>query len=227
MLIAYASGIALILAVYISPQGWRVLQTHRLRRRCSFSRSLVLTYDDGPGRHLTPALLDLLDSHGAKATFFPLGFRASLNPQIVDRVAAAGHEIGCHGQKHLNAWRHSAGTVIADIDAGYLSLSPWVGPNGVFRPPWGKLTLPTVMWLRRRKAPLGWWTINSQDVGPEPRDGQMIIDAVCRTRGGVVLMHDFDRSGEGGPYVVKLTESLLKCARLEGLRVCRLCDLTG
>ncbi len=61
-----------------------------------------LTIDDGPSDD-TAALLDLLDAHGAKATFFLVGERASARPELVRAIAARGHGIGNHSQSHPQA----------------------------------------------------------------------------------------------------------------------------
>ncbi|MCZ6634248.1 MAG: DUF3473 domain-containing protein [bacterium] len=45
-------------------------------------------------------LLDLLEAHGVRGTFFVLGPVAQDHPRLVERMAAAGHEIGCHGWSH-------------------------------------------------------------------------------------------------------------------------------
>ncbi len=58
-----------------------------------------LTIDDGPSDE-TPALLDLLDAHHAKATFFVVGERAAARPQLVREIAARGHGIGNHSATH-------------------------------------------------------------------------------------------------------------------------------
>src|SRR5436853_2896575 len=47
-------------------------------------------------------LLALLGAHHARATFFVLGEVALLHPALVRRIAAEGHEIGCHGDRHEN-----------------------------------------------------------------------------------------------------------------------------
>ena len=47
-------------------------------------------------------LLALLSEHGARATFFVLGEVAALHPAMVRRIAAEGHEIGCHSDRHEN-----------------------------------------------------------------------------------------------------------------------------
>jgi polysaccharide deacetylase family protein (PEP-CTERM system associated) len=48
----------------------------------------------------TEQLLELLNRHRAKATFFCLSPTAREHPQIVRRLADAGHEIGSHGESH-------------------------------------------------------------------------------------------------------------------------------
>src|ERR1700677_486394 len=45
-------------------------------------------------------LLDALAQHGHRATFFILGWVADHHPETVRKIAAAGHEIGCHSYQH-------------------------------------------------------------------------------------------------------------------------------
>lgn len=63
------------------------------------------TFDDGPDPATTPALLDVLRRHGARATFFLLGERAAAHPELVARVVAEGHEIGNHTWRDEPTWR--------------------------------------------------------------------------------------------------------------------------
>lgn len=48
----------------------------------------------------TSRILDLLDEHGVKATFFVLGWVAQRHPELVREIDARGHEIGCHSHEH-------------------------------------------------------------------------------------------------------------------------------
>lgn len=66
-------------------------------------RRVWLTIDDGPSPE-THALLDLLDQHGAKATFFLVGERAAARPDDVREIARRGHGIGNHSASHPQAW---------------------------------------------------------------------------------------------------------------------------
>jgi peptidoglycan/xylan/chitin deacetylase (PgdA/CDA1 family) len=66
-------------------------------------RRVWLTSDDGPSDD-TRALLDLLDAHGARATFFLVGARAEARPGLAREIAARGHGIGNHSHTHPSAW---------------------------------------------------------------------------------------------------------------------------
>lgn len=48
----------------------------------------------------TKIVLDLLEAHGIRATFFVVGQVAEEYPQLVKKIATAGHEIASHGQTH-------------------------------------------------------------------------------------------------------------------------------
>jgi len=60
----------------------------------------ALTFDDGPHPGFTLQLLDILDRHGARATFFMVGRLAEKFPDIVQEVARRGHAIGNHSWDH-------------------------------------------------------------------------------------------------------------------------------
>lgn len=61
---------------------------------------VALTFDDGPHGTLTPKLLDLLQREGIHATFFVLGSCASVHPELLQRMAAEGHEVANHSWDH-------------------------------------------------------------------------------------------------------------------------------
>lgn len=60
-----------------------------------------LTFDDGPSRDVTPLILDILKEENIYATFFVLGTRVELNPDILKRIYDEGHYIGNHGYSHV------------------------------------------------------------------------------------------------------------------------------
>jgi len=74
------------------PALWNSVNTKR--------KVVALTFDDGPHGKLTPQLLDLLRRENVRATFFVLGSLVAANPQIVQRMAAEGHEVANHTWDH-------------------------------------------------------------------------------------------------------------------------------
>jgi peptidoglycan-N-acetylglucosamine deacetylase len=212
-------------AAYFSPVVWRRRRMNAARRQVTRDRILALTFDDGPSETLTPRLLDLLRKHEATATFFMLGRNARKFPHITDRVFREGHDLGCHSDQHLNAWKTLPWHAVSDINGGYEALSSWVSSNGMFRPPNGKMTLPTYMALRRRGAPVWWWTIDSGDTHAYLPNTEQVLDEVRHQNGGIVLLHDLDRSKERDEFVFATTAALLELANRESLNIMPLSKL--
>jgi peptidoglycan-N-acetylglucosamine deacetylase len=111
--------------------------TPRIMYRVRTEHPLVaLSFDDGPHPTFTPQVLEILEQHNAKATFFLIGERALRHPELVFRIKAAGHEVGNHYFKNGPTLRHS------DADfLGYLyRTEKAIGRTGglrLFRPPGG------------------------------------------------------------------------------------------
>lgn len=57
----------------------------------------------------TERLLGLLAERGVRGTFFVLGWVAERFPALVRRIAAAGHEVACHGFSHQLIYRQGRG----------------------------------------------------------------------------------------------------------------------
>ena len=66
----------------------------------SEEKVVYLTFDDGPSKDITPQVLDILKEHDVKATFFVLGARVELYPDILKRAFDEGHYIANHGYSH-------------------------------------------------------------------------------------------------------------------------------
>jgi hypothetical protein len=56
-------------------------------------REVAITIDDGPDPEVTPAVLDLLEAHGALATFFCIGEQAERHPALCCEIVARGHSV--------------------------------------------------------------------------------------------------------------------------------------
>lgn len=104
----------------------------------------------GPKR-AADMILDMLDRHGVKGTFFVPGLTAERFPDTVGRIAAAGHEIGLHGYAHE---RFAGKTVPEQIDIIEKSIRILEGLTGTrpvgFRTPSGDWSVETPGLLRER-----------------------------------------------------------------------------
>jgi len=99
---------------------------------------LALTFDDGPNPAWTPRLLDILATHGVRATFFMVGRFVQAEPALVRRVAEEGHLIGNHSWSHPNLARTPASRVVEELTRTCEALEQRLGkPVRFFRPPYG------------------------------------------------------------------------------------------
>ena len=63
-------------------------------------KDIYLTFDDGPSPNVTPQILSILKEYDVPATFFVLGSRAELYPELIRQEYEAGHYIANHGYTH-------------------------------------------------------------------------------------------------------------------------------
>ncbi len=94
---------------------------------------VALTIDDAPHHALTPAILDVLAEHGARATFFVIGERVPGNERIVQRIVEEGHELGNHLMTDSPSVRLSAEEFERQLQGTHDLLAPF-GPVRWFRP---------------------------------------------------------------------------------------------
>jgi polysaccharide deacetylase family protein (PEP-CTERM system associated) len=76
-------------------------------------------------------LLGLLGRRGVKATFFVLGEVAVTHPGVVRRIAAEGHEVACHGDRHEDVHGQTPREFRADIRRAKSRLEDVVGDGVV------------------------------------------------------------------------------------------------
>lgn len=208
---------------YGAPQLGRRRNVAALERRCRRRRAVVLTYDDGPSPASTPALLDLLAEHDAHATFFVLGAAMERAPELVERMRAEGHELGAHGEAHVHPLKALPPRLVRDTWSGCRRLE---GTARWFRPTYGKLTLGNYVPARLLGMKPMWWTMDSGDTHDHRPHPEQIADALRRTGGGVLLLHDLDRSAARIDLALQITERVLDMASAESLNVMTLHDLS-
>jgi len=144
--------------------------------------AIYLTFDDGPHPDTTPRILELLDMHEAKATFFCLGRNVEKYPLVYDSILALGHATGNHTWSHPSGWTTSTGKYLEDIEhaAGLIG-------SKLFRPPYGRITPAQYLRLKKNFSII-MWTRQFEDYRKGFRADCAGLD---RTVGGdILVMHD-------------------------------------
>lgn len=100
------------------------------------SKSIYLTFDDGPTPELTSWILNLLQEKGIKATFFCVGVNVQSHPELAHKILSDGHVLGNHTMRHENATSTSLGDYLASIEEARKQID-----TKLFRPPYGRLPM--------------------------------------------------------------------------------------
>jgi peptidoglycan/xylan/chitin deacetylase (PgdA/CDA1 family) len=158
----------------------------------STRRQVALTFDDGPDRHSTPALLELLQAEGISATFFCIGKRVAAERELTGRIAREGHLLGNHTYHHCNLTNcFGPKRLREELQLTQAAIAAATGTAPLyFRPPMG-LSNPFTFYVARKLGlqVLG-WTIRSLDtrITQPERIVQRIAERL--TPGAIILLHD-------------------------------------
>lgn len=89
------------------PWFFRALYPQAIFRMDPNERAVYLTFDDGPIPEVTPWVLELLEKHNIKATFFMVGDNIKKHPDEYRMVVEHGHRIGNHTFNHIRGFEYS------------------------------------------------------------------------------------------------------------------------
>ncbi|MGA9421294.1 MAG: polysaccharide deacetylase family protein [Rhodanobacteraceae bacterium] len=177
------------------------------------SRTLYLSFDDGPDPEYTPKLLDLLATHDARASFFLIGERAERHPRLVERLVAEGHLIGNHSYSHARFETLTLAAQLDDIARTDRVLCAFDHRRlHRFRPPYGVLPFRLVLHCAWRRRNIAYWSYDSLDY--QERPAQELAGLLRRQpprSGDIVLMHD------NREHTIALLEMLLPEWREQGI----------
>ncbi|HYJ17950.1 MAG TPA: polysaccharide deacetylase family protein [Burkholderiales bacterium] len=180
---------------------------------------IALTFDDGPDPEITPKVLDLLDRHQAKASFFCVGERAAAYPDVIREIARRGHSVENHSQRHSGFFGFLFfGGLRREIGAAQTAIAALAGrPPAFFRSPMGirnpfldpvvaQLGLTYISWTRR-----GFDTV--------AKDPQAVLQRLTHglAAGDILLLHD-RRTGPADPPVLEVLPLLLQNIAAAGLK---------
>ena len=211
----WEAGLPALLASH-APFVWATLVSDSrlfspvLRRLPGTERRVWLTIDDGPSTDTQP-MLDLLDAHAAKATFFVVGARAQARPELLREIVRRGHGVGNHSETHPQAW--------------FWALPPWriraeiVQAQAILR----QITGVTPRWFRavvgmanpfvavalkeQQLARVAWSARGFDAVSADPHSVAARIESQLKP-GAIVLLHEGAKHGRNVEALALLLQRL-------------------
>jgi len=161
---------------------------------------VALTFDDGPGTY-SDQILDTLEAHGAKATFFLNGYKISEFADQVRRMAAEGHQVANHTWDHPQLSKKSDAEVRRQISSVAAALTEVTGLKGTgatgfyLRPPYGDYSSRVA---NAAGVPLVMWSVDTEDWKYQDSARLTSYTVSVVQDGDIVLMHETHKSTARG-----------------------------
>ena len=165
------------------------------------TKLIALTFDDGPKRSTTTALLDGLAERGVKATFFLIGKQMENNEDLIRRMDAEGHQIGIHTYDHVSLTGLSKVDFDAQVAVTRQKLMDILGHDGfLLRPPYGAVDDAV---RKNAGCPIILWSIDPEDWGDQNAAREIEHVVANAKDGSIILLHDiFSPSVEAALAIV-------------------------
>ncbi|WP_394204536.1 polysaccharide deacetylase family protein [Shewanella waksmanii] len=156
-------------------------------------KQVALTFDDGPS-HYTQQILDILDNHQAKASFFWMGSKIASHQQLVKRAQQAGHTIANH------SWSHPHGKTLTAEQLWQQQVQPTnqalrkvtSQKPAFYRPPFGEISDEQVKMLAKQGMKTVLWSVDTRDWDEQTITAKHISETVIGQGHTemIALMHD-------------------------------------
>lgn len=175
------------------PWFFRALYPKAIFRMDPNEKAVYLTFDDGPIPEVTPWVLELLDQHNIKATFFMVGDNIRKHPDIFRMVVEGGHRIGNHTFNHIRGFEYLSKGYLANTDK-----ANEVMQTDLFRPPHGHMTSLQYATLKRHYKII-MWDLVTRDYSKKMRPPQVLANVMRYARNGsIITFHDSLKSWNNG-----------------------------
>lgn len=153
-------------------------------------RVVALTFDDGPHPDTTPGLLDALARAGVHATFFLVGQNVRRWPELARRIAAAGHAVGNHTERHRLLTFRTVAQVEDEIRSCQEALAALGLTPTLFRPPHGFKPVGLLSLLARHGLRMAAWQGSIRDTDAPGAEAIATRALRLAAPGRILLLHD-------------------------------------
>ncbi len=178
----------------------------------SAGHAIYLTFDDGPCPETTPKILNILQKHNVKATFFCVGDNIVKHPELFAQIKSEGHQVGNHTMHHSKGFYTNTNDYINEID----ECAALVG-NNLFRPPHGLITPRQNSMLRNKSYKIIQWDVITYDWDAKHTSNDILNIVKRYTQpGSIIVMHD---SIKAAPRTLKVLEEIIIWLKTEGYKL--------
>jgi len=220
---AIAANHAFLTAVGLWPRS-RLLGPNytRLPAASAARGEVAITFDDGPSPSLTPRVLDILEAHGVRATFFCIAENAARHPELTREIARRGHAVENHSNRHEHTFAFlMLGGLRRDLAAAQATIAGLTGrAPRFFRPPMGFRNPLLDPVLHETGLKLVSWTRRGYDTNRN--DPAHVASLLTRglAAGDILLLHDGHAAPtrEGIPVVLAVLPHVLDIIQRQGLK---------
>lgn len=183
---------------------------------------IALTFDAAWGNEDTKQIMEILEKHDVKVTFFMTGEWVSAYPDDVKMILAAGHDLGNHSQNHKNMSQLSDTEKTEELMSVHNEVKELTGYDMfLFRPPYGDYDDAVVENAKQNGYYTIQWDVDSLDWKDYGTDA--IIDTVCNHKhlgnGSIILCHN------GAKYTAQALDTLITNLKDQGYEFVPLSEL--
>ncbi len=157
----------------------------------SSEKNIAITLDGTWGANNTEELLNIFEKHNIKVTFFFAGYWLKKYPDLVQKIALAGHEVENHTYTHPHCTKLSADKMIEELEKTAKLIDDLIGKKPkLFRPPFGDYNNLVIETARNLGYEVVQWSIDSLDWQEPGVD--FIVKRVLEnvSAGDIILMHN-------------------------------------
>lgn len=182
------------------------------QRVWGFSRhdnAVYLTFDDGPTPECTNWILEILEKHNVKATFFCVGANAQEHVKLMELIVSKGHAVGNHTMHHEKGTKTNRTSYLESVEEASKHVD-----STLFRPPYGRIPMPYTKAIRK-KYTIIMWTWLSYDYDPSVSPSEILKRAKNIKAGDILVLHDNNKSFE---KLQEVLPELIQLIKKKGLR---------
>ena len=153
---------------------------------------VALTFDDAPVPQTTEMVLATLAEKQVRGTFFAIGAQMAAQPQLAQRIVAAGHQLANHSWSHPRFLLKSPAFIARETDDTEAQIRA-AGHRGkaYFRPPYGKKLLGLPWLLKQRGIITVMWDVDADRFRAQGVEAMVAQTVAAARPGSIILLHPF------------------------------------